>query len=235
MLDRLGPRHELTRAWILQNRANIRIQANDLDAALTLTRQALELKQRALPPGSADIAGSMDAEAEILFRRGDAAGALARSLQSGEILALAYGPRSPWLARNLSNRGEYLVAVGRLPEALSVFADALTRWETQLGPQHPYVAYPLTGIGVAHWKSGRAGEAIAPLERALHIREASEPDAGTVAETRFDLARALWDEGRDRRRARRLATTARSEYERTPALANKAREVADWLAAHPTP
>ncbi len=105
---------------------------------------------------------------------------------------------------------------------------------------HPYLAYPLTGIGVAHWKEHRPAEAIAPLERALAIREAGELDVGAVAETRFALARALWDAGRDRARARRLAATARADYQRLHAQNGKegrkedkkSNEVGDWLAAH---
>jgi hypothetical protein len=129
-----------------------------------------------------------------------------------------------------------------------------------LGPRHPFLAYPLTGIGVAHWKSGQADRALAPLERALAIREASEPDLAQRAETRFALARALWDadpghgkdrgedRGEDRRqhraqrraRARRLAAMALADYQRPPTkdrqlqkqAQQKLDEVAGWLAAH---
>jgi tetratricopeptide (TPR) repeat protein len=234
ILERLGPGHDVTRAWTLQNRADISIQTNDLDAALAFTRQALALKRKALPPESTDIGASMAAEAEILFRRGDAKTALAVEEDSIAIWTRAYGPNSPWLANLLGNKGEYLVALGRLDEALVAFDDALARWETLWGPTHAFLAYPLTGIGVARWKQGRSADALAPLERALAIREASEPDAATVAETRFALARALWDAGRDRKRALALAATVRTEYERHDTQADKAREVAAWIAARTT-
>jgi tetratricopeptide (TPR) repeat protein len=218
----------------------MRLQENDFDAALALGRQALAIKQRVLPPSSPDIAGSANAVGEALFRRGDAQGALEMSRLVVDTYRQAYGDGSPWMAKSLSNRGEYLVAVGRFAEALTTFQDALRRWESQLGPVHPYLAYPLTGIGVAHWKEHRPAEAIAPLERALAIREAGELDVSAVAETRFALARALWDAGRDRARARRLAATARADYQKLPAQNGKEdgkedkrlSEIGDWLAAH---
>src|SRR6185503_4765350 len=167
LFERLGPGHDLGRAWVLQNRADMRMQANDLDAALAYQREALAFKRHAFPHGSGDLAISINTEGEILFRRGDVAGALARSEEAGAMSRQVYGASSPSLATNLSNRGEYLVALDRLPEALASFQDALARWESMLGPRHAFLAYPLTGMGVVHWKSGHAEQAIAPLERAL--------------------------------------------------------------------
>jgi hypothetical protein len=84
---------------------------------------------------------------------------------------------------------------------------ALAIWEGTAGREHPDVAYALQGLGDTHLAAGRPADAIAPLERALTIRAAgSVPD--DLAETRFALARALWDAGRDRPRARTLAGEA---------------------------
>jgi hypothetical protein len=88
------------------------------------------------------------------------------------------------------------------------------------------------GIGILHWKEHRTADAIAALERALAIREAGEPDVSVVAETRFGLARALWDAGRDRSRARRLAAAARANYQGPPLHAAEVRAVDAWLASH---
>ena len=185
-----------------------------------------------MPPESPDIAIALNNEAEILAQQGDAAGALARNLLARDSFLGAYGPGSPWLAHNSSNRGEYLVSLDRLPEAIEAFTSALSSWEAQLGPQHRYLGYPLTGIGVARWKQGQFAQALPPLERALRIREAQEPDAATIAETRFALARALWDEGRQRPRARALAQAAGDAYGREPSQAAHAREVTQWLVGH---
>jgi eukaryotic-like serine/threonine-protein kinase len=232
VLQRLGPGHDLVRAWVLQNRGVMLTQAHRLDEALTLALQARALKERLLPPGSPDIAIALNNEAEILAQQGDAARALARNLLARDSFLRAYGPGSPWLAHNSSNRGEYLASLGRFPEAIGAFETALSSWEAQLGPEHRYLGYPLTGIGVARWKQGHFAQALPPLERALRIREAHEPDAATVAETRFALARALWDEGQERARARRLAEAAGEAYAREPSQAEHAGAVTRWLAGH---
>jgi hypothetical protein len=90
----------------------------------------------------------------------------------------------------LGNRGEYMVGLRQAAEAVSILGKATACWERQVGPRHRFVAYPLTALGHALSDLGRASEAIAPLERALGIREAAEPDAALVAETRDALAKA---------------------------------------------
>ena len=235
VLDRLGPGHDRVRSWVLQNQAAIRLLANELDSSLDYARRALALKERVLPPGSPDVAESLNALAETHFRRGEIPEALTLNARAYTIYVGAYGESSPWLAKVLSNRAEYLVAAGRAPEAIPSFKDALARWEPQLGADHPFLGYPLTGIGIAYWKSGRSGDALPPLERALRIREAGEHDPATVAETRVALARALWDAGGNRARARRLAEGARDTYDRLRSNARPAVEVRAWLTTHPAP
>ena len=149
-----------------------------------------------MPADSPDLASSLVSEAWMVHRRGDEAGP-GDNDWGQEVFARAYGPNSPDLALILSNRGEYLVALGRLDEAVAAFRGALTRWEAQLGPENPLLAHPLTGLGLAHLTAGRSTEALPPLERALRLREAHEPDPTLVTETRFALARALWDAGTD--------------------------------------
>ena len=233
MLARLGPGHDVIRAWIAENQANIRLQEQRPREALRLMQEALSLKQRALPADHPDIGNSQIAVAEALYNTGDANGAIASNLAGQEIFRRAYGPDGPWMAHTMSNLGEYLVAVGRFPEALQNFRIALRRWESQLGPEHRYLGYPLAGMGIAHWKAGRPLEALAPLERALRIRESHEPDPAVVAETRFSLGRVLWDVGRERARARRLVEAARTFYQTSPERSDQAREAARWLTEHP--
>jgi tetratricopeptide (TPR) repeat protein len=167
----------------------------------------------------------------VVAARGDRA-ALATDDRAQEIFTRAYGAGSPSIALILSNRGEYLVALGRHDEAIAAFRRALGRWEPQLGAEHPFLAHPLTGLGLAHLAAGRPADALPPLERALRLREAREPDANMVAETRFALAKALWSAGTDRARARRLAEQARDTYLRDRARASSATEVSTWLLAH---
>ena len=141
----------------------------------------------------------------------------------------AYGPASGEAAYTLSNRGEYLVALGRPGEALEPIRRGLAAWEAQSGPRSPLLGYPLTALGRALLALARPSDALPPLERALRLREAGEQDPFLVAETRFALARALWDAERDRTRALILAKKARAAYERAPDEKDAA-EIGTWLA-----
>ncbi len=92
------------------------------------------------------------------------------------------------------------------------------------------VAFPLTGLGEASLGMGRPAAAIEPLERALAIRLTRAGEANELGETRFALARALWDANRERKRALTLARQARVDYARGDQA--KQAEIAEWLAQH---
>ena len=92
----------------------------------------------------------------------------------------------------------------------------------------------MTALGKTLLLEGRAREAAPVLERALRIREKSEPNAEMVAETRFALARARWELGQDRSGALTLAGTARDTYRKMPGEAKHAAEVDAWLAGKST-
>ena len=137
----------------------------------------------------------------------------------------------PDLATQLNNRGEILNALGRSRDARASFEKARIVWERELGLDNRNLAYALTGIGVSYLSEGDASNAIVPLERAFKIREAEETDPSRRAETRFALARALWESGRDRLRARSLAEQAHDSYAKAE-LKTHVAEVDSWLHLH---
>src|SRR4029078_10940251 len=120
-----------------------------------------------------------------------------------------FGAGHPVLATELNNRGEILCALGRQRDARQSFERARIIWERELGLEDRNLAYALTGIGVTYLAENDAASALAPLERAVKIREGHEVEPSRRAETRFALARALWETNRDRIRARALAEQAR--------------------------
>jgi len=138
------------------------------------------------------------------------------------------GASHPVMATQLNNRGETLAALGRQREARHSFERARVIWERELGLEDRNLAYALTGIGLSYLAENDPGSALAPLERAFKIREAHEVDPSRRAETRFALARSLWDANRDRMRARTLAEQAREGYAKGEVKA-KVVEVDGWL------
>ena len=239
LLDRLGPGHDLLRAWLLQSEGNLEMQDNDLEGALVLFRESLALKEKVLPPDHPDLSISLAAIAETLHRLGKDGEALETLRRARATDGRAYGPTTKNLMQFLSNEGEYLVALGRPKEAVPILQDALSRAD-KTGTQSPLIAFPLTSLAKAWLALGRAEEARPLLEHALQLREPG-PDHLALAETRFALARALGDAEKDRSRAHGLAVAARDAYahvaetEKTkPAAAAQAKSeeaaINEWLA-----
>jgi tRNA A-37 threonylcarbamoyl transferase component Bud32/tetratricopeptide (TPR) repeat protein len=233
LLERLGDGHDILHAWLYANEAQLAVtEKNDL-RALDLVRRSLAIKTRVLPPDHPDIAAGLNNEAEYFARLGQTEEALRANGSARDIFIRAYGPASTEAAYTLSNRGEYLIALGRPAEALAPLRQSLASWEAQVGPTHPFLGYPLTALGRALLALGNPREALDPLQRALRLREAGEHDVLLLTETRFALARALWDAGRDHGRSLSLAKGARAAYASASDTKNLAR-VDAWLAARRT-
>jgi serine/threonine protein kinase len=229
VLQRLGG-HELLRAWQLNNIGTVRGLKGDRLAALQALQQSLVLKEKALGHDHPDVGvaeGNIAVELEALSRNQEALSHLDRAIP---LIEGGFGAGHPVLATELNNRGEILCALGRQRDARQSFERARIIWERELGLEDRNLAYALTGIGVTYLAENDAASALAPLERAFKIREAHESEPSRRAETRFALARALWETNHDRMRARALAEQAREGYAKGEAKA-KVVEVDSWLRA----
>jgi tetratricopeptide (TPR) repeat protein len=101
------------------------------------------------------------------------------------------------------------------------------------------VAWTLTGLGTALVELGEHQRAIDSLERAVAIQQTRDAVPESLAESRFALARALWEAppsaGRDRARAFTLVEQAHHAYlELGEPTADAAARTATWLADHAT-
>jgi eukaryotic-like serine/threonine-protein kinase len=231
IVDRLGPGHDRIRSWALHNFAIVLHNNGELDRAERLGKQAVSLKEKALGKDHHDVAISLVNLSSILESNGRPLEALEVIDRALDIYAKSGDADSDRHAQMQCRRGEALVALGRGSEAEASFEIALRILQDDRGR-----SWPLHGIGNARLEQGAAAAAIQVLEDALRLREADEPEGYVVAEyvvaeTRFSLARALWDSGRDRKRSLRLAHQARKTFEshRFPRLE---RAVVQWLAKH---
>jgi len=230
VLHRLGG-HELLQAWLLNDVGAVSGFTGDMREMLRAQVDARMLKEKALGSTHPDVGFSDGNIAFALKELGRFEEALAYNDRSVAILRKGLGPGHPEYAMALSNRGEILNALGRYSDARHEFENAREIWERELGANDRYLGYALTGLGVSYLAEGKPAEARIPLERALQIREASEKEVQRRAETSFVLARALWESGRDKRRARGLAETAKQGYSKASDKA-KLREVETWLRSH---
>ncbi len=210
-LERTGGEHDLLRAWVLTNEGILAYAQHDWANALARFEEGLALKEKALPPNHPDITMSLNDVANTLARLGRMSEALQLSGRAYDQFVRAYGAESVEASLALSNHSEHLLAVGQTAEALDAARRALRGWQAHVGESY-VLAYPLIVIGSALLELHRAPEALAPLEHALRLREANVQDARLIAKTRFALARALWDSGSNRTRARALAEQARAGY-----------------------
>jgi tetratricopeptide (TPR) repeat protein len=232
ILRRIGG-HELTQAWLANNVSSLMARQNRGAEALAFAQKALALKEHIAGIEPYDVAlsvGNVGLALESLGRHEEALAATDRALA---LLRGAIGARHPEVAIQLNNRGEILNVMGRHAEARRAFEEALDIWRTSFGADSYWTAYALTGMGLAHLGQHQPDDAVPLLERALAIRERTESDASLLGDTRFALARALAEAGREPERARRLARAARDDYARAASLPQKVAEIDGWLARTP--
>jgi serine/threonine protein kinase/tetratricopeptide (TPR) repeat protein len=231
VIQRLGG-HDILHAWLLNDLGVVlRLEGRRAEATQSLV-QALALKEKALGADHPDVAISEENLAISLQESGRLDEALTHMERAIAVLTRGLGAGHPELAVALYNKGELLNLLSRPRDARQSFERARAIWERELGPNNPTLSYALTGIGISHLAEGNPASALVPLERAFQLREAEEHDPVKRSETRFALARALWESNRDRMRARKLAEEARALYAKTTTETDKLTDVERWLHVH---
>jgi len=169
--------------------------------------QALAMRTAALGADSRDVGTSHNNLGGLLMETGDDRGAEAHLAAALHIYEHVLGSDHADLAIPLSNlgelatrRGDYALAIHDCQRALAL--------DSKSNPEDPQLAFDLVCIGEAQLGRRDLPAARVSLERALKLREHADGDAGELARTRFDLAKAL----ADRARARTLAIQARDGF-----------------------
>lgn len=224
----LGENHPKV-ADSLDNLGVVRFHRGAFDEAKRLYEQALALRIATLGPGHRDVGTSHNNLGGLLMDAGDERGAAQHLEAALKIYEAALGPTHADLAIPLSNLGELATHRGDFAEALR-FCERALAIDAATGPEDPKLAYDLVCIGEAHLGRGDTARAREVLERALKLREPGDGDAGELARTRFDLARAL--PAAERTRARDLAVQAREGFATAgDAWKERRAQVVAWLGA----
>jgi serine/threonine protein kinase/tetratricopeptide (TPR) repeat protein len=228
----LGPSHPVV-ADSLNNLGVVAFHQGKLDEAQRLYREALAVRLAALGERHHDVGTSYNNIGGLAMDRRDwpaAEEALSRALATWEA---ALGPDHADLGIPLVNLGDVALQQRNFARALPLCTRALAIETRAGGADNPALAWSLTCQGEAHLGLRAAREAIPILERARALREASPGDPGELARTRLALARALWDGGGDRGRARELGRQAAETFASLGAVwAPRRAEATAWLAAH---
>jgi tetratricopeptide (TPR) repeat protein len=230
LMARMGDGHPVLQAWVLAAQSFVLHHDGDSAGALGLQQRALALKQRALGKDSVDAARSLNGVAVLLNELGRAAEARAASEQSIAILEGVLGATHPTVGIALLNHGEILNGM-RLPaEAAGFFQRAIDIFDR--ATSNALVrACAQTGLGQSLLAMGRTREARGALEAALPTHLATRTPY--LSETRFTLARALWEAPADRPRALALARAAADDYRQSAADAPRLAAVTAWLSSRP--
>jgi len=219
------------------NMAVVMADQGRFEEARDISKHVMEVHDKLLGPTHPDTLLALENYGALMVtldRGGEVRALLERGLAA---IRQQVGPRTPLAASAELNLAEALAEADRYPEAVALNTDALAILEPLVGGPHPFIAEGLTNLGIDALGVGKPDDAVAPLERALTVHEALKSTPVDAAITRFALARALID--RNPARARQLAEVARAAYADAGAqfggyLLVRARQVADWLAAHAT-
>jgi tetratricopeptide (TPR) repeat protein len=209
--ESLGP-DKLTTAHNRYNVAEMLYFMGDYEESLKQHTLALTAFERIRGPESIEVATALVSQGELLVRIDRAHEAVAITRRALAILEEKVGEKHFETARCLINFGDALREAGEHEESLAIARRGLEVLEAQIGKDTGYSGFGWTGIGRSLLDGGQPNEAIEPLERAIRLYEQHGIDPEQVAVARFALARALWESGRDRKRANELAAAARAVF-----------------------
>ena len=226
----LGPGHP-AKGVLLNNMADTYTLIGRPREALPLLRQSLQILSVAKGPDHPELAFVHYSLSEALRRTGDNKGAYEAIQHAIRIRTASMGANHPLVADTLDRLALALLEDGLYAEALVECQRSLAIREKALGKDHADVSYSLENLGAALIGVRQPSDAIPHLQRAIAIRNREGGGPGDLAEPRFSLARALWESGIDRPKARVLAAEARDGYAGA-GQRDEADKVARWLAEH---
>jgi tetratricopeptide (TPR) repeat protein len=219
----------------LNNLGNAWLALGENDRAREAYEQSLAIRRRVYGEDHPDVATSLHNLGNVSDAMGSQAEAVTYFEKALAIREKVFGPEHPRVATTLIYLGAELSLVSRAAEGLPLLERGLAIREKKLGATSAGVALALTWLGHAHLALHNSPRALPLLERALSIYEAkgAEVEQGEVFETRFTLARALWETTGGRKRALALATEARDHWQAMGSNGKKNLvETNTWLTAH---
>jgi serine/threonine protein kinase/tetratricopeptide (TPR) repeat protein len=226
---RLGPGHDMLAAWRANNLAVVYYAEGRLEDALGMFREAVATKIRVVGEVHFDVAVSLTNEAYVLHELGRTDEAIEKNRRALEIFHKTLGSDHPRVANPLLDGSEFMNARGRHVEAQAMAEQALAIMERELDSDQPEFAVALTSIGLSWLGRGKPHLAIPVLEKALLIREVRDPDPDRLGETRFALARALWESNHSSVRAAQLAEKALGDFQKSSRTTNQKMDVMRWI------
>jgi tetratricopeptide (TPR) repeat protein len=199
------------------------------DEALALYDRALRMNRAKLPPGDLQLTAVLVWRA-ITLNRLERLDEAAQSYDEALAIYERAGAKSYDMATTFYNRGQLETKRGRYESALRDYARALALIEQLRGANADHLIWVLVGQARCLILSGRSGDAIAPLERALKLPAVPE-NAVDVIHAQYYLGRARVETRRDVAGGIALVRAARAGLASDVWSTELVREIDAWLAA----
>ncbi len=204
-------------------------QAGKLTEALPHARRAVELAEKLHGPDNPVTAEALFTLANIEVESGSLERGQATARRAAGIASTAFGPDHPMVASIRANLGIWAMRRHDFATAEMELRGALQAMQ-HLGDT-PSVATIRTVLGDALVQRGKVADGIRELEAALVTREKIGDDPLALAGSRWTLARALWTDPSQRRRATVLAQQAIDVFVEVGAPAEPyLADVRKWIA-----
>ena len=209
-------------------------RSGQFEEAVRFHQRAQGSMERALGPGHnrvAEVLNNLCKSYKDAGQYGEGQPVCERSIS---IAVNALGPGFQGVGCTRGHYAEVLCGQGKFDQGVKEARSAITLLEASVGTEHRWVAASLTALGICLLGADDPKGAATALERSLAMREKQPGHPIELAKTRFAMAEALWDSGKDKARARALALEAEQEYARAPGPPRvQLKAIRAWRAAHP--
>jgi tetratricopeptide (TPR) repeat protein/predicted Ser/Thr protein kinase len=213
------------------NLAMVDVQEGKLEDAMKLMIEAKSIWANQLGPDHPEIALTELNIGSIAYQLKMHDEAMVHLEVARSIYTRAFGEDHPDLASVLIVLGDLSGDTGDTSTAEAHYRRAIEILTKHAGPDHPEIASASKHLGLLLVRLDRGPEAIDPLENALRIESQHSASAQSLADLRFDLARARWAADQDRARARVLMTEAAAGFREAGSDDDRA-DAEAWLAEH---
>ncbi|WAS89958.1 serine/threonine-protein kinase [Nannocystis punicea] len=228
MQRHLGPDHHRI-ATVLHNLALVHAWQGRDEDAIDRLRRATSLSERELGPDHPKTDDIRTALASALSRAGRYAEAEPMFRRVLANLRERVGPRHYLVGDALFGLGELEVELGRLEDARRSITESLAIIRKARGDDYAG-ADELRILGDIEFRLGHPGRSAELLEQSLAL-QSPDADPGTIAWTRALVARALYDDGRDRTRARALLREAWEHIRGDERMEEERATLEKWMQA----
>ncbi len=207
----VGANHPLTAAILGSMAQSLHFSGRTAEA-LVAARRSLEIYEHVFGPNHPRVAAVLNNVAVLtsLAKRYDEAIVLFD--RSRRITEASLGPDHADNGTNWLNIASAQKDAGHLDLAVAGYVRVIEIWERALGKDHVELARPLVALADVELQRHAPDRALPLLERGVALRTQSNTKPTVLAHTRFLLARALRELGREPARVAVLVKQAREAY-----------------------